>query len=71
MEFKTSEFGKRLRELRHEKGITGVVLARKIGVRDSTISMWETGKRTPDLFHFFDLVVFFQTSAMYLLGLED
>ena len=42
-----------LGSLRKEKGITQEVLATKLGIKRSTIAMWETGKskpRTDDLY---------------------
>ena len=37
------------RELRKAKGLTQEVLADKIGICQSTIAMWETGRATPPL----------------------
>jgi transcriptional regulator with XRE-family HTH domain len=39
--------GKRIKELREEKGITTIELAEKSGVAQSTISQIENGKRNP------------------------
>lgn len=36
-----------LTKKRKERGITMCILSEKIGVRQSTISMWETGKAFP------------------------
>ena len=36
-----------LGSLRKEKGITQEVLATKLGIKRSTIAMWETGKIKP------------------------
>ena len=38
----------RIRELRKKCGITMKELGEKIGVAESTISQYETGKRQPD-----------------------
>ena len=37
------------RKLRKEKGLTQDALAQKIGICQSTIAMWETGKAVPSL----------------------
>lgn len=39
----------RLREIRKHRGITQVQLAEIIGVEQSTISQWETGRAQPSL----------------------
>jgi len=38
-----------LREYRKSKGITQKLLAEKVGVKQVTISQYESGVRTPDL----------------------
>lgn len=38
-----------LKEYRQKNGIKQAELAKKIGVANSTISMWETGDRKPDI----------------------
>lgn len=40
---------KKLAELRHERNLTQRQLAEIIGVKPSTIAMYETGERTPSL----------------------
>lgn len=39
--------GERLRELRLKAGFTSMEVAKKCGVSDSTVRMWELGQRTP------------------------
>ena len=46
-------FPERLKQLRKEKGMTQIDLAKAIGVSSGTIAMWETGKRKPS-FEMFD-----------------
>jgi len=41
-------FGKRLKELRLEKGLTQAALAEKLGLSKPVISMYENGKRIPE-----------------------
>ena len=43
-------FDERLKSLRKKCGYTQVSLAETLGVSKGTVAMWETGKRTPDLF---------------------
>lgn len=64
-------FGKRLKALREEKNFTQVQLANELNIDKSTIAKYETDKVEPSLSMFKTLVVYFQTSADYLLGLED
>ncbi|MGN1200709.1 MAG: helix-turn-helix domain-containing protein [Candidatus Caccovivens sp.] len=63
--------GKRLKELREERNLTQVELAKELNIDKSTIAKYETDKVEPSLSMFKTLVVYFKTSADYLLGLED
>lgn len=65
------KIAQRLKEVREEKGLSQKKLAQEIGFKQSAISMWETGARTPDLYCLMSLCVYFQVSADYLLGLVD
>lgn len=40
-------FSIRLKQLREQAGYSQSVLARKLGVRQSTVGMWESGKNMP------------------------
>ncbi|MDP2929701.1 MAG: response regulator [Candidatus Omnitrophota bacterium] len=42
-------FGESIKKIREEKGFSQEELARKLDVAQSTIGMWESGKRTPKL----------------------
>ena len=42
-------FGDRLRAARTAQGLTQAELARKLGVSDAAVRMWELGHREPDL----------------------
>lgn len=64
-------FGKRLKELRAEKGIGQVEFALLIGVSKGIISLWENGLREPTLSHLVDIAKFFEVSIDYLAGLTD
>lgn len=43
------DFGDSIKKIREEKGLSQEELARKLDVAQSTIGMWESGKRTPKL----------------------
>lgn len=61
-------FALRLKELREERGLSQQSFANKLKISQSTVGMWESGKREPG----FDMVIviadFFQCSVDYLLG---
>ena len=59
-----------LRELRRKCGITMKELGAVIGVAESTISQYETGKRQPDYETLLKLSEYFGVSVDYLLGAE-
>ena len=61
-------FRARLVELRKEKGLSQVGLAKELGVDYSTIAKYETGDRLPDLVMLCKLADFFGSSTDYLLG---
>ena len=65
-----STFGKRLKELRREKGILQDDLARDIGVSKGTVSVWERDARKPEYDTLQQLCEYFQVNLGYLLG-ED
>ncbi|MDX9872913.1 MAG: helix-turn-helix domain-containing protein [Clostridia bacterium] len=64
-------FGRRLKTLRQEKGLTQAQFGACFNLAESTISLYETGKRTPhyDLLKRFAL--FFNITIDYLLGHTD
>lgn len=57
----------KLRELRKAKGMTMKELGDVIGVAESTISQYETGKREPDFETMLRLGEFFSVSVDYLM----
>lgn len=61
-------FKESLLELRKERGIGQVELARAIGVSKGIVSLWENGKREPTLSNLLALSDFFQVSLDYLVG---
>ncbi|WP_338838183.1 helix-turn-helix transcriptional regulator [Kurthia gibsonii] len=58
----------RIAELRKEYGYTLKELGEKLGVRDNTLSQYETGKRQPQLGFLYELADFFHVSLDYLTG---
>lgn len=64
-------FFERLKELRIEKGIGQVELAKAINVSKGIISLWENGLREPKLSNLIALSKFFEVSIDYLAGLEN
>lgn len=58
----------RIREARKAKSLIMKELAQKIGVTESTISMYETGKREPDLKTLVRIADVLDVSTDYLLG---
>ncbi len=68
---KDETFGKRLKFLRMEKGLTQVQLAEELNVDKSTIAKYETDKIEPSLTMLKVLSKYFKVRSDYLLGLED
>ena len=65
------DFPERLKQLRKEKGLSQVMLAKELGVSGGTVAMWETGKRKPQFEMFDKLCTFFDRSMDYILGASD
>lgn len=61
----------RLIQLRNERHLSQIDLANQLGIGPNQISRYETGQNTPGAEILFDLAVFFDVSADYLLGLTD
>ncbi|MBQ8884937.1 MAG: helix-turn-helix transcriptional regulator [Clostridia bacterium] len=64
-------FFERLKELRSEKGIGQIELAKAIHVSKGIISLWENGLREPKLSNLIILAQYFEVSIDYLAGLES
>lgn len=62
---------KNLRKLREARKITLKALGDEIGVAECTVSLYETGKREPDIATIKHLANFFHVSTDYLFGLTD
>jgi repressor LexA len=63
--------GNRLQNLRREKGLTQAHLGAYFNLAESTISLYESGKRSPDYDTLKRLASFFSVSLDYLLGISD
>ena len=68
---KNNRFSKRLRELRVDRGLTQVTLAKALKVSQSSIAKWEKGDLEPNLETLGNIRTFFKVSMDYLLGFED
>lgn len=64
------DFGKRLKQLRTQAGLTQLQLAERIGVTKSVVSFYELQERSPSPDVLIKLSRIFHVSADYLLGLE-
>ena len=63
--------GKRLKELREEKGLTQKQLAEQLNLNSVTYLHYEKDQREPPLKVLAEMAVFFEVSTDYLLGLTD
>ena len=66
-----NEFCDKLKELRIEKGVGQVQLAKDLGVSKGIISLWENNLREPKLSNLIALAKYFHVSIDYLAGLEN
>ena len=64
-------FGERIKELREERNLSSVDLAKAINVSHSSVSRWENNKRVATIDNLYKIARFFDVSADYLIGLED
>ena len=65
------DFGKRLREVRREKGLTQKQLAERIGSTERGIRHYELGTMKPGLDVILAILDNIDVSADYLLGRSD
>lgn len=63
--------GATLRELRTERGVSQLYLAKQIGVSQKAIDYWERGVNEPKASYIIALCDYFNVSADYLLGRSD
>ena len=65
-----NKFSTILKELRIEKGVGQVELAKAINVSKGVISLWENGLREPGMNSLILLAKYFSVTIDYLVGLE-
>lgn len=63
--------GQRIKELRKEKGVSQLTVAKAIGVDKRAIIFWEQEINEPKASYIINLAKYFDVSTDYLLGLED
>ena len=63
-------FGDRLRQLRKEKNMGQIELAKNLQVGKSVVSLWETNQCEPTLSKLISIARFFNVTIDYLAGLE-
>ncbi len=63
-------FGETLKELRSNQNIGQIMLSKKIGISQSTISKWENGITEPSLSNLIALSDYFDISIDELIGLK-
>ena len=64
-------FGERIKELRKEKNWTQKELAERIQQAQSAVFYWENDKQEPTISALKKLCLAFNTTADYLIGLEN
>ena len=65
------KFCERLKELRAEKGVSQMTLAKALGLSQSAVAKWELGKTEPTASALVALSEYFGESVDYLLGIAD
>lgn len=65
---KMKVFPQRLKELRFKKGLTQTELGEKVGVKQSTFTNWENGKREPNFEIVIKLADLLEVSVDWLFG---
>ena len=63
--------GKRLKELREERGLTQKQVAESLNLHSVTYLHYEKDQREPPLSILADMATYFEVSTDYLLGLTD
>lgn len=67
----SNKFSQRLKELRLKKGLTQTELGEKVGVKQSTFTNWENGKREPSYENLVKLADLLEVSLDSLFGREQ
>ena len=66
-----NNFPRVFRELRLEKGLTKVALAKELGFNHVTLVNWENGKRMPDVETIIQIANYFKVTVDQMLGLDQ
>lgn len=61
----------RIKQLRKEKGLSQIQLAKKTGISSQSISKYECGERNPKIEKWQKLATFFNVSIPYLQGVDE
>ena len=64
-------FGERLKELREEKELSKLALAKTLQISDAAIGRWERNERDITSHYLIKLADFFDVSIDYLVGRTD
>jgi len=67
----TMTIGQKIARLRERKGLSQPELADKLGVSQSSVAMWESGKRNISNKDLIKLAMFFNISIDYLFGINQ
>jgi transcriptional regulator with XRE-family HTH domain len=68
---KNNVFGKTLKQLRLDYGLSQRQLGERLGFCNQTISFWESGQREPDLDALVEIAKYFNVSIDLLLGFSN
>lgn len=61
----------RIRDLREDRDLRQIDVAKATGIDQRTLSNYETGKTNPDSYAIIRLAAFFNVSCDYLLGVAE
>lgn len=65
------KLGDKIRYIRKSKLLTQKNFGKMIGIADSTIALWESDKRTPDITNLYNISTIFNVSIDWLLSPDD
>jgi len=65
------EFGRKLRQLRKQRGLSAEELGKKIGAAKTTIFGYEQGYRIPDMITIRKIAEYFGVTVDYLVGVDQ
>ena len=67
-QYDASVVGKRLKELRKERGLTQTDLAKEIGISLTSVKQYELGNRVPDKFNLTKIAKYFNVLEDWIIG---